>query len=79
MSSLEVRMMFGSESVSVRDIDYAEVDRIIQGQVNLVVEEYAPRIVAKAKSRLQAQILHPEKSTGKAARSITWRRTLRGA
>jgi hypothetical protein len=78
MSNLQVRIKFGGESQTVRDIDFAQCDALIKSKVGLMLDEYGPKIADKARRNLRERTIHPEKSTGKAARSIFWRRVPNG-
>jgi len=78
MSGLQVRIKFGGDSRVVKDIDVAQVDATIRGQVSLMLQGYAPMIRDRARQRLRERIKHPESSTGDAERSICYRTTTRG-
>ncbi len=78
MSNLQAKIRFGGESRTVRDIDFAQCDALIKSRVGLMLDEYGPKIAEKARRNLRERTLHPEKGTGKVARSITWRRVQSG-
>ena len=60
MSGLQVRIKFGGDSRVVKDIDVAQVDATIRGQVALMLQRYAPMIRDRARQRLRERIKHPE-------------------